>query len=68
MAKKKTSEETVAETKPVPTFTKKQFVESYTFGKYRDFLSAQLENGKSYTKAEVAGMIETTYKVKLNIN
>lgn len=68
MAKKKTSEETVAETKPVPTFTKKQFVESYTFAKYRDFLSAQLENGKSYTKAEVVGMIETTYKVKLNIN
>lgn len=68
MAKKKTSEETVAETNTVPKFTKKQFVESYTFGKYRDFLSAQLENGKLYTKVEVAKMIETTYKVKLNIN
>ena len=68
MAKKKTSEETVAETNTVPKFTKKQFVESYTFGKYRDFLSAQLENGELYTKAEVAKMIETTYKVKLNIN
>ena len=68
MAKKKTSEETVAETNTVPKFTKKQFVESYTFGKYRDFLSAQLEHGKLYTKADVAKMIETTYKVKLNIN
>lgn len=68
MARKKTSEETVAETNTVPTFTKKQFVESYTFGKYRDFLNAQLENGKSYTKAEVAEKIESTFKVKLNIN
>lgn len=68
MAKQKLSEETVAETKPVPTFTKKQFVESYTFAKYRDFLNAQLEDGKSYSKAEVIEKIETTYKVKLNIN
>ena len=65
MAKKDTVKETVAETKPAPTFTKKQFVESYTFAKYRDFLSAQLENGKSYTKAEVIEKIETTYKVKI---
>lgn len=68
MAKKKESEETVAETKHVPTFTKKQFVESYSFAKYRDFLNAQLENGKSYTKAEVIELIEKTYKVKLNNN
>lgn len=67
MAKKDKVEETVVETKPVSTFTKKQFVESMTFGKYRDFLSAQLEDGKSYTKAEVVEKIEKTFKVKLNI-
>lgn len=66
MAKKETVEKSVE--KPVPTFTKKQFVESITFGKYKDFLNAQLEFGKSYTKAEVVKKIENTFKVKLNIN
>lgn len=66
MAKKETVEKSVD--KPVPTFTKKQFVESMTFGKYKDFLNAQLEQGKTYTKAEVAEKIEKVFKVKLIIN
>ena len=60
--------ETVTETVSEPSFTKKQLVQSLTFGKYRDYLSANLEDGKSYTKAEVTKMIEKTYKVTLNIN
>ena len=50
-----------------PTFTKKQFVKSRTFGRYKDYLTANLEDGETYTKAQVVAMIEKTYKVKLNI-
>lgn len=50
-----------------PTFTKKQFVQSRTFGRYKDYLTANLEDGKRYTKAEVAEMIEKVFKIKLNI-
>lgn len=51
-----------------PTFTKKQFVKSRTFARYKDYLTANLKDGETYTKAQVAAMIEKTYKVTLNIN
>lgn len=51
-----------------PTFTKKQFISSLKFGRYKDFLAANLKDGVTYTKAQVAAMIEKTYKVKINID
>lgn len=53
---------------PAPTFTKKQFVTSRLFGRYQDYLTANLEDGKTYTKAEVAEMIQKAFKVKIDIN
>lgn len=70
-AKKNKSEtESVAEVAPVqaPTFTKKQFVTSRLFGRYQDYLTANLEDGKTYTKAEVAEMIQKVFKVTIDIN
>lgn len=67
---KKTTETEVVVTEKVnePSFSKKQLVNSLTFGKYRDYLNANLEDGKTYTKTQVVKMIEKTYKVTLNIN
>lgn len=53
---------------PAPTFTKKQFVTSRLFGRYQDYLTANLEDGKTYTKAEVAEMIQKVFKVTIDIN
>lgn len=68
MASKTKKSETAEETVVESTFTKKQFVKSNKFGRYQDYLNANLEDGKTYTKAEVAKMIEKTYKVKIDIN
>lgn len=51
----------------VSTFTKRQFVTWGKMARYKDYLNAQLEDGKSYTKAEVFELIEKAFKVKLNI-
>lgn len=68
--KKEAAEEVVTEevtTQPVPTFTKRQFVTWGKMARYKDYLNAQLEDGESYTKAEVFELIEKAFKVKLNI-
>lgn len=66
--KKKTEEETAAEVvADKPKFTKRQFVNSRTFARYRDYLNAQLKDGVMYTKTEVADMIEKAFKVKISI-
>lgn len=44
-----------AETK----FTKDQIVRSRTYARYRDMLSAVLEDGKTYAKSEVEKIVET---------
>lgn len=63
--KKKEADEKVT---TVSTFTKRQFVTWGKLTRYKDYLNAQLEDGKSYTKAEVFEIIEKAFKVKLNIN
>lgn len=69
MATKKNKAEEVTEevTESTPTFTKKQIVNSRLFGRYRDYLNANLKDNKSYTKAEVADVIEKAFKVKIKI-
>lgn len=63
--KKEAAEEVT--TPPASTFTKRQFVNWSKMARYKDYLNAQLEDGKSYTKAEVFELIEKAFKVKLNI-
>lgn len=63
--KKEAAEEVIAP--PAFMFTKRQFVTWGKLARYKDYLNAQLEDGKSYTKAEVAEIIEKAFKVKLNI-
>ena len=72
MATKKNKAEEVTEEvtsvqESAPTFTKKQIINSRLFGRYRDYLNANLEDNKSYTKAEVAEVIEKAFKVKIKI-
>lgn len=53
-------EETNSEVKPqtsVDTFTKQQLAESERYKKKRDLLEALLENGKTYTIAQVDKII-----------
>ena len=45
-----------------PVFTKEQIVKSASFAKYRDVLSAVLEEDKSYSKAQVRAAVEGFYK------
>lgn len=52
---------------PVHTFTKTQFVNWGKMARYKDWLKANLKDGKSYPKAEVIAMVEKAFKVKLNI-
>lgn len=53
--------------KPVHLFTKTQFVNWGKMARYKDWLNANLKDGKSYSKAEVIAMVEKAFKVKLNI-
>lgn len=72
MAKKKTetnvtevAEVAEATAPATPTFTKKQFLNSRSFARFKDYLAANLEDGKKYTKAEVAAMIEKVFKINI---
>ena len=67
MAAKNKKAEADGKVTTVSTFTKRQFVTWGKMARYKDYLNAQLEDGKSYTKAEVFELIEKAFKVKLNI-
>lgn len=62
MAKKKDNESGVA-TQAVaePTFTKKQFLNSNTYRRYRDAVNVLLKDDRGYTKAEVEQMLKKFY-------
>lgn len=64
MAKKTEKTEAV---QPVQLFTKKQFLNWNKMARYKDWLSANLQDGKSYPRAEVIAMVEKAFKIKLNI-
>lgn len=42
-------------------FTKAQFLSSLAYSKYRDFLSGNLEDDKTYTTKEIDELIKTVY-------
>lgn len=51
----------VPKTETVPVFTKEQFLKSNTFGQYKDFLNAALDDKKTYTKEQVNNIINKFY-------
>lgn len=62
MAKKKDNESGVAaEAVAEPTFTKKQFMTSNTYRRYRDAMNVLLKDDRGYTKTEVEQMLKKFY-------
>lgn len=62
MAKKKDNESGVATQEVAePTFTKKQFLNSNTYRRYRDAVNVLLKDDRGYTKAEVEQMLKKFY-------
>lgn len=52
--------------KDVPVFTRAQLTASKRYAQRRDLLRALLEDGRTYTTAEVDTLIETFMKGKVN--
>lgn len=63
MNKKKEIIEEKADVKETaPAFTKEQFINSKTYSQYKDYLSAALDDTKTYTKEQVNEMISKYYR------
>lgn len=65
MAQTKKKGPAVADQAAEPTFTKEQLVKSKTLGLSRDVLSVVLEDGKVYTKSQVADLVKSFLERKV---
>jgi hypothetical protein len=62
MAKKEANKSNVTTTVVTePTFTKKQFLNSNTYRRYRDAVNVLLKDDRGYTKVEVEQMLKKFY-------
>ena len=62
MAKKKEIIEKADVIETAPAFTKEQFLNSNSYRQYRDYLSAALNDKKTYSKEQVDNMINKFYR------